>query len=236
MRPIGSLDAVRSSVKAVVAAQAGRPAREAVEAGLKPVVTISRQAGIDAAAVATKLVDVLNQRGGVDPPWLAFDRELVERVAEDHHLEQDLVTRLDEHDKSWFEHFTAGITGSATGTDIAMKTARTIRALAWVGRAVIVGRGGQSVLAGLKHVVHVRLIAPHDWRVEQYATAHETDRREAERRVEEVDAYRARYVKGHFARNLHDDLLYDITLNMARVSTDRAADVIGRMVSDLDLS
>jgi cytidylate kinase len=230
----GSLDAVRSAVRALAAGDRERP--PTIGPTLRPVVTISREHGIKATAVAQHLVDRLNERDAVDPPWIAYDRELVERVAQDHHLAEDLVTRLDERDKSWFEHLTAGFTGTATGTDVAMKTAQTIRALAWVGRAVIVGRGGQCILAGMKHVVNVRLIAPLEWRAEQLATQREVDRREAEREIREVDGTRSRFVKSHFARDVADPFLYDITLNMTRVTSDRAADVISRLVADLDLT
>jgi cytidylate kinase len=154
----------------------------------------------------------------------------VERVAADHNLSTDLVERLDEQDKSWFEHFTAGFTGSATGTDIAIKTAKTIRALAWVGRAIIVGRGGQSILANMSHVLHVRLYAPLEWRIEQYARMEGVTEREAEERVDELDEGRSRYVRQHFNRDVAEDGLYDLTINVARLGADRAAEVIASAV------
>lgn len=234
MKYVASLDAVRSAVQAMVASHGGeRPTSPG--AGLQPVVTISRQAGVTASAVSHRLIEILNHRHPGPTPWIEYDRRLVERIAADHNLSEDLVARFDERDRSWFEHFTAGITGSATGTDLAMKGAKTIRALAKVGRAVIIGRAGQSVLAGMKHVVHVRLIAPLEWRAEQYPRDVDAAPGANEQTLRRIDAERARYVKQHFSRDVNDPLLYDLAINMARVSTDRAAHIIDEAVQGLDL-
>jgi len=227
-----SLDAVRSAVRATAA---GRPPERGVPAAreLKPVVTVSRQAGLAASDVTTRLVTILNQRDPADTPWIEYDRQLVERVAADHNLSHHLVSRLDERDRSWFEHLAAGFTGSATGTDIAMKTAKTIRALAWIGRAIIVGRGGQSILANMPHVLHVRLFAPMAWRAEQYAHAHAASPRDAEQTLRRVDAERARYVRQHFGSDVADPSLYDLSINRSRISTSCAADLIACAVQNL---
>lgn len=233
MKYAASLDAVRSAVRAMAASHRGEPA--APGAGLEPVVTISRQAGVTASAVSRRLVEILNHRHPGPTPWMEFDRQLVERIAADHNLAEDLVARFDERDRSWFEHFTAGITGSATGTDIAMKSAKTIRAMAKVGRAVIIGRAGQTILAGMKHVVHVRLIAPLEWRAAQYPRDVDAAPDANEQTLRRIDAERARYVKQHFNRDVNDPLMYDLIINMARVGTDRAAQTIAQAVEGLDL-
>jgi len=231
MKYAASLEAVRSAVRAIAA---GRPValphvRETSH-DVKTVVTISRQAGVGAAGVASHLVTMLNERDPADTPWIEYDRQLVERVAEDHNLSADLVAQLDERDRSWFEHLTAGFTGSATGTDIAMKTAKTIRALARVGRAVIIGRGGQSILANMNHVLHVRLFAPIAWRAEQYARIHGASHRDAEQALRQVDAERARYVRQHFNSDVSDASLYDLTINMSRLPTEITANTIAHAV------
>ena len=226
-----TLEAVRSAVRATAAEPPPiSPGDRETARGLKPVVTISRQSGVGAAEVASHLVKILNERDQADTPWIEYDRQLVERVAADHNLSADLVAQLDERDRSWFEHLTAGFTGSATGTDIAMKTAKTIRALARVGRAVIIGRGGQSILANMGHVLHVRLFAPMDWRAEQYARIHGASHRDAEQALRKVDNERARYVRQHFNSDVSDGTLYDLTINMKRLQADRAAEIIAHTV------
>ena len=223
------LEAVRSAVRvSVVDITSGR--KSASKPGQHAVVTISRLTGTFAEGVARSVVELLNKRDPGPQPWLEYDRKLVERVAEDHDLSEDLVNRLSERDKSWFEHFTAGLTGAATGTDVAMRTSQTIRGLARVGRAVIVGRGGQCILVGAPHAIHVRLTAPLSWRVERYAEKLGLDKRQAEQTVKQSDNERAKFVKNHFGRDIADPDLYHLVLNMAVVADDQAAEIIAHTV------
>src|SRR5215467_10311121 len=62
-------------------------------------VTISRQAGCGAAAVAEGLAAYLQARAPTDKAdWTVFDKNLVERVLEEHHLPQRLAKFMPE---SW---------------------------------------------------------------------------------------------------------------------------------------
>ncbi|NNF41986.1 MAG: cytidylate kinase-like family protein [Phycisphaerales bacterium] len=216
---------IRASAVGVAAPPASTPSPWAHVA-----VTISRQTGTDASDLATTLAESLSRRDGSGGTWFAYDRALVERVAEDHNMSRDLVASLDEHDKTWFEHLTAGLGHASTGADVALKTARTMRALARVGRAIIVGRGGQSVLHGVPAVVHVRLVAPMDWRVARYADRHALSPEEAAKAVQDTDAERARYIQHHYGTAVDDDGLYDVVINMMRVAPATAVDVIARLV------
>lgn len=234
MKGAAGLDTVRSAVRAIAAGpthERGGPSGR----GLRPLLTISREAGIDAAAVTMPLVSSLTARAsGGDPPWITYDRALVERVAADHNLGRDLVARLDESDRSWFEHLAAGLTGVDTGADVAMKTAQTIRALARIGRSIIVGRGGQCVLAGLPHVLHVRLIAPADWRAERHAAAASLEPKDAEEAIREIDRERARFIKRHFQSDVTNPLLYHVIVNVGLVAPAAAADAIATMIGELE--
>ena len=49
------------------------------------------------------------------------------------------------------------------------RVASTIRALAGAGRAVIVGRGGAFITADLAAGIHVRIVAPAEFRVREMA-------------------------------------------------------------------
>src|SRR5438067_6689534 len=54
-----------------------------------PAITISRQAAAGAVTIARLLVDELN-KNPEPSPWAVFDRNLVEKVLEDHELPQTL--------------------------------------------------------------------------------------------------------------------------------------------------
>jgi len=220
--PHTPLDSVRS---AVLSSFAGKPTSpDAEDQAAQPVITLSRQTGTDAHAVLRALVALLNERfPNSEHPWLGYDKALVDRVVEDHQISADLVDRFSERDRSWFEHFTAGLTGSATGAAVPIKTAKTIRGLATVGRCVIVGRGSQCILAEMANVIHVRLIAPLEWRAKRYAAMLDMDEAGIERVISDSDSDRAKFVKAHFGRDITDPELYSLVINVGKVGTDQAA-------------
>ncbi len=229
MKALSSLDAVRSAVRVSLVREPATTAEE--EMHLSPLLmTISRQTGTNAANITGALVAKLNELDPGDHQWLDYDHRLVDQVAQDHDLSEELVNRLGERDISWIEHFMAGFTGSTTGTDVAMKIAQTIRGLAIVGRAIIVGRGGQCVLAGIPNVIHVRLVAPLPWRVQQYVELAGVSENEAQQTVKQSDRDRERFVHNHFKQDISDPDLYHLIINVATMSIDEITELLSQYV------
>jgi hypothetical protein len=220
--------AVSSAIRAF--ARTDKPTGPAAHAPAGPVITISREAGIEAGPMARRLAERLNELQPGDPPWLSYDKELVERVAQDHELAEDLVAQFDEQDRSWIEHFAAGFSGLRSGTDIAMKTAKTIRGVARIGRAIIVGRGGSVILSGMGHARHVRLMAPIEWRAEHVAQREGIDEKDARRQLEETDDARRKYIRNHFGKDINDPSLYDVTINLRRIDDDHAVRMLEQLL------
>ncbi len=223
MNPIESLSVVRGAIRATAVPERSAPSRPAQRAATQ-VITISRQAGIEAGAVA------LATAGLLATPWQSYDRQLIDCVAREHHLSPAVVTSRDEHDESLVEYAMHGL-GSTEPTEvIPVKIAQTIRRLADEGHAIIVGRGGQFVLAGRDSARHVRLIAPEPWRVEAFAAATGVSRAEALKTVHRIDADRTRYAKAHFSRDPGDPLAYDLVLNMAHLDVGQASRAIATLL------
>ena len=67
------------------------------EGSVRRAVTISRQAGCGALAVAGKLAEYLQSRSPKGaPPWTVFDQNLMDKVLEDHNLPIRLARLLPE--------------------------------------------------------------------------------------------------------------------------------------------
>ena len=194
------------------------------------VVTISRQAGIDAGIVARALTDLLNAQASDDQPWKSYDRQLTDRVAQEHRFPIDFVASHDEHDESIVEYAMHGLSSSTPAEAIPLKVAETIRHLADVGHAIIVGRGGQSILSGRDYVIHVRLIAPEDWRAERHSCDAGLNLSAALKAVRQIEADRVRYVRSHFNHDPTDPLMYHAILNLAELTVDQAARTIAQLV------
>mgnify|MGYP001411061769 CR=1 FL=1 len=75
-----------------------RPAPHSENGGQLRAVTISRQCGSGALVVAGKLAERLQPHSPKGaPPWTVFDRNLMEKVLEDHHLPKRLAYQSGRH-------------------------------------------------------------------------------------------------------------------------------------------
>ena len=100
--------------------------------------------------------------------WTFFDRELMDKVLADHKLPKYLAKFLPEDRVSRIEDTLADIFSVRPTTELVVKqTAETILHLAELGHVILIGRAGNIVTARLPHVLHVRLVAPLDDRIER---------------------------------------------------------------------
>ena len=235
MSPISSLDAVRAAVTNLSVES------NEVNKGLgRGVVTISRDAGTDAGEVATMLAEKLNARfvptaGSGARQWMAYDRELLTLVADQHDLTASIVEKMDEREIGFVESLVSNFSSQPSGGEYAMSVSKTIRGLAAAGRAIIVGRGAQVVLHGVRHVFHVRLTGSLEWRTSNYARKHGVSESDAKAAIVELDEQRRDYVKAFKNHDADDIKLYDLVINAARISNDDIADIIVTAVSELQL-
>src|SRR5213592_738570 len=96
----GNIGAILGSIKAVPVHPHFSPSGERPP---RPFVTISRQPGAGALKVAAEFVDRINSKlsritapsDDTPPQWTCWDRELVEKVASDHHLSTRLIDSIE---------------------------------------------------------------------------------------------------------------------------------------------
>lgn len=91
---------------------------------------------------------------------------------------------------------------------------------------VIVGRGGQAILADCPDSIHVRAIGPEASRAAFLVKTRGVAEEEALETVRKVDAQRERYVKRHFDTDPTDPANYDLVLNTSRMNVRTAADAV----------
>ena len=190
----------------------------------RPFVTISRQAGAGGRTLATALVDRLNRIDAGDLPWTAWDDELVERVAREHHLPADRVAALEERQPTWLEEALGGLALTSNAPDEATvfrSMAITVRALAELGRVVIVGRGAVFMTGDLPGGVHLRLVAPIATRVANTAAARHLSPAAAAEWVRDKDRTRAAFYRRHWPGRALDPEAFTMTLNTAALSVDQ---------------
>jgi cytidylate kinase len=209
-----------------------------VEGGVRCAVTISRQAGCGALVVAEKLAHYLQEHSLKDEcPWTVFDRNLMDKVLEDHNLPVRLAKFMPEDRASEIENILADVFEVHPPAETMLhQTAETILKLATLGNVILIGRGSTVITARLPHVFHVRLVAPLEKRIvhaHQFYHTYNKTMADARKFCLAEDRGRERYLKKYFNADANDPLLYHMIINTGLVSYDDAAKLIGDAVLNL---
>ena len=91
---------------------------------------------------------------------------------------------------------------------------------------VIIGRGGQCILKGISGVLHIRIIAPFQDRIQRLAAQGGGDEKELSRIVKQNDRDSGGFIRTFFDANWEDAGLYDLTINTHHIPLDKAVDMI----------
>ena len=195
-------------------------------------VTISRQTGCGARVVAAKLADHLQSHDRHSrAPWTVFDQNLIERVLEDHHLPKRIEEFMPEDRISEIADIMDGLFELRPSSwTLVHHTSETILHLAELGSVILIGRGANIVTSKFDHIVHVRLIAPLEQRIERIQQTEKLSAKEAAAFIRKEDRGRHRYIKKYFEQDINDPLLYHLVINTGLVSLDKAVRMIAEMV------
>src|SRR5258708_39563022 len=101
-----------------------------------------------------------------------------------------------------------------------------VRADAARGQVVIVGRASQVILAELRDVLRVRIVAPFEKRVAYVMQREGVVHHAAESRTRMKDLSRAKYLQMEYHQKPEDMHLYDIVLNTSLLDLESAVEVI----------
>lgn len=196
------------------------------------VITISREYGSCGSEIAGILCDRLGYR--------YFDKHLMVQLGAPEELKASLMAADapsevgSEYGALWrfFRNLQAG---SPLGQSQSLQTnevlpvdvvERGIRRAYEEDNVVIVGRGGQVVLRNTPDVLHVRVVAPFEKRVETTARADGLPLEKARDRVQAHDRTGTGYIRNTYGIDPTDPVLYDLILNTGRMTPETGADMI----------
>lgn len=193
-----------------------------------PFVTISRESGAGGRVLAQAILDAFEARADDElfQGWKVFDRTLCELVAGDPELDVGLRSLLDESSVNAIQDAVGVLLGRPPQQLVHHKVIETIRQLAVVGKAIVIGRGGAFVTRDLDAGIHLRLVAPFAVRVQREARGRGADPDEVETWVRKQDRNRASLVERLSGHRIDDPLLYDLVLNTQRLPLEVAVHAI----------
>jgi len=196
-----------------------------------PVITISRQTGCDARQVAANVVDNLNRKYGITK-WKWVDKDIIYKIAEE--LNTDALR---------VENFYKGIELSNVSemimafsgnfvSDLRVKKAikDVVLTMCKDGFLVIVGRGGVSIARDMIDALHIRLVAPFYWRVENVMKKKNMEMEAAEEYVVDTDEKRFNLIQTFLdKKSLNVDYLFDATINRTAFTIHETAELVVAM-------
>ena len=183
-------------------------------------VTITRDFGAGGYEVAGRLSQALG--------WELLDRELLHQAAAVEHLPDAELERLDEKAISLADRFQLhpphqrylhGL------REAALQAAAR-------GNVVLVGRGTGHLLADAPNVLHLRLVAPREWRSRRMAQREGWTPEKALARCTEEDHTRERFSRYFFGEAPFQAASYHLIFNTARVPFDDVVAAVAALVQN----
>ena len=193
-----------------------------------PVITISRLTGCDGREVAAALVAQLNLRHNTNK-WKWIDKDIIYHAA--HELKTD-TNRVETYYQGMtmndMSEMIMAFSGSFVSDSSVKKAIRdVVLSIAREGHAVIIGRGGVAITRDMTNALHIRLVAPLYWRVENVMRKKSMIIEKAEEYVVETDEKRNKMIVSFLDKKpLSIDYLFDSTLNRSSFSIDQLSALI----------
>jgi cytidylate kinase len=196
-----------------------------------PVITISRLTGCDARETASSIVENLNSKFGVTK-WKWVDKDIIYSIAKELNIDTQRVENYYEGIKlSNLSEMIMAFSGGFV-SDLRVKKAikDVVLSICKEGYVVLVGRGGVSIARDIKDALHVRLVAPFYWRVENVMKKKGMGLEAAEKYVIETDEKRHDLIQTFLDKKSKNiESLFDVTINRLSFNITETAELIVSM-------
>jgi cytidylate kinase len=189
-----------------------------------PVIAITRQPGCDGEAIAQTLAEELG--------LVLYDWKIVEEIAKDVQVSEQVVATLDEKLRSklgdWLDGFTGG---PGLSSDQYMQSLRRVLfTVASHGNAVLLGRGANFLLPPETKTLGLCLVAPLDVRVENIMQKRRLSEKDAREHIVRTERERRLWVREQCHTDITDATNYHIVINTALVTTTTIVQIVKEIV------
>lgn len=198
-----------------------------------PVITISREYGCPSKILAGILVEklrLLDQETQSHPyRWKWIGRELLEESAKDLKVDpKDINHIFDYQERTIIDDILASSRKDGSyKSDHAIKKSigKVIRAMGERGHIVIIGRAGVVLNRDIRKSMHVRLMAPLEWRIERIMQTENLTKDKALELITSKDSNRKRFLEYYLGKKFQLQI-FDTVYNCAYLTLEEIADSI----------
>ncbi len=199
-----------------------------------PVITISREVGCSGLDIAFGLAKSLNKSRNTDK-WKVLSKEIFQQSARELDLNAEKVARIFKQEgRSAFEEILDAFSDKRFKSEKKIKKTVTdvIRSFAEDGFCIIVGRGGNIIAASIKNSLHVRMVAPLDYRIETIMRKHQCNQMESREFITKVEKERYAYRHNVMSNSSKDPEIFDLTINRSSFDRDMTIRLIHKAIKE----
>ncbi len=196
-----------------------------------PAVTISREFGCPAKPITKELIAVINKTH--QNKWKWVSKEIM------HESAKELGTPPSEL-KYFFKYHEQGMLDGILNTQSKFyisdrkvyKTIRkVIKTIGLSGNTIIVGRGGAAICHEIENSLHIRLIAPLEWRTKMVMEFYHLDRMKAIEFIKDYDQKRKRFME-HYIKTDNKQAIFDVIYNCSSISKQEIVKSVYSLIKD----
>jgi cytidylate kinase len=192
------------------------------------VITISREYGCEGYELAELINDAINKKNKHKehhPKWKILCKEIIEEAAAELNSKPEkLLHILNSEVRGVIEDMITSYTDKNYYSDnrIKQKMHEVIRRYAEEGHVIILGRAGCVIAKDIAKSLHIRIIAPFEWRVKHIAEKHKLSLSAAKARVTEIDNHRSNFIRVYKC-DITESKNFDIIYNRSIFSNEEIA-------------
>jgi cytidylate kinase len=190
----------------------------------KPTITISREFGCEAYPMAELLRQQLEK--STKEPWTLMDKALLDEVAKNHNLSEQVLSNLGEKNRFLDEFLSTFSVRWKSDRDYFRLLSKQIIALAEKGNVILIGRGSAQVTHRMKNCYHFRLYASSGFKTKSISKRLGIDKIEAETLVAKRQKERDRFIRDFLDCDPYDLSYYNLAFNNDKNSTTQITDII----------
>jgi cytidylate kinase len=196
-----------------------------------PLITLSRLTGCDGREVAASLVASLNMKYNTNK-WRWVDKDIIYNAAKELKTDSE---RIESYymgvSMSSLSEMIMAFSGSFVTDSTVKKTIKeVVLSIAQEGYCVLIGRGGVSITRNMPNAIHVRLVAPLYWRVENVMRKKGLSLEKAEEYVVDTDEKRYNLIANFLDKKpLNIDYLFDATINRSSFTIPQITEMVMSM-------
>jgi len=191
-----------------------------------PVITVSREAGCDADAIAKILAKKFD--------LVLYDWKIVEEIAKASHVSEQAVATLDENIAYELSEWLTGLSsGPSFSTTQYMQSLRKVLfTVAAHGNAIIVGRGANFLLPPDKITIGIRFVASLTARAKNIMRELGLSEESALAQIKQTDNEQRQWVKKHAGADINDAGHYHLNINIALIAPDKIVQIVKELLDN----